>query len=439
MTEIDYGIKDIIENFNIMNKNINEEDLKVLVHYIKETIKKDYRLVESSALLLNTLIQGKGIKYIVELGSEILNNPVILVDSAYKIIAHSKKAEIEEKFWKENIEKGYCSYEFIKEVKKIKEVKQAPNSNYPFVVTCYASPIKKMVSKVIIDHRCMGNIIVLESKKNFDEESFKLLKTLSDVISEKLDKNGNYKNLKGLMYENLFLDLLEGNIKNENILKERAMSCDFNLNKDYFIFCVQLSKIEEKNKLKNLYSFIQEKFLNFKTVYYKENFIVLIDKIDMSIIEDEDIKTILNKNNVYVGISDFFSDIINMKKYYNQSLFALKNHKNYDDNLIKYSDFKVLDLIYNIKDKINLKDFCQNSVYKLIEYDKNKNTEYFETLKSYLKNNMNMIETAKSMYLHRNTLAYRINKIKDIIDYDLNDGDKNFEIYFTIKIIEEIK
>jgi len=433
-------VKSKIEKILINNPNFSKDNLEIdtLVNEIEEEVKKNYKIMEDSATLLNSLIQGKSIKYIINLGAEILKNPIILVDSAFKVIAYSRNKKIEEIFWKENVERGYCSLKFIKAVKKMKEVKKAPNSNNPYVVTCFASPTRKMVSKVIINHKCVGNLIMLEDHVNFDDKNKELFKTLSNVISEKLSKISKYSNIRGLMYENFLFDLIENNIKNEEILKERAESCDIEINKEYFLLNFDFSKMEKNKNFNNAFDEIQEYFLNLKTIYYNNNFIVLINSNNKEILENSDFQYLLKKYNLKLAVSDTFSKFLNFKDYYDQTVFTLNRVNSENKFIYFYSDFKFYDFLDKIKEKINLKEYCQKNIFDLIKNDKNKNTEYFETLKLYLKNNSNIVKTAKDLFIHRNTLSYRIKKIEDILGFELDNGEKNFELFFTIKIIEEL-
>lgn len=65
------------------------------------------RIVDSSASLLNSLIQGKGLNYIVLVGSEILGNPVFLVDASSKLLASSANTNILDTFWNDLVTSGY--------------------------------------------------------------------------------------------------------------------------------------------------------------------------------------------------------------------------------------------------------------------------------------------------------------------------------------------
>ena len=79
-----------------------------------------------------------------------------------------------------------------------------------------------------------------------------------------------------------------------------------------------------------------------------------------------------------------------------------------------------------------------NSAYpdklkKILEYDNANDSTLIPTLEKYLENQGSLIMTAESMNIHKNTVTYRINKIKSLLDLDITKP-KNIPI-----ILMEIK
>ena len=59
----------------------------------------------------------------------------------------------------------------------------------------------------------------------------------------------------------------------------------------------------------------------------------------------------------------------------------------------------------------------------LLKYDTENNTELTQTLLKFLECKFNISETAKGLYIHRNTLINRMNKIKELLYDDLESMD----------------
>ncbi len=75
--------------------------------------------------------------------------------------------------------------------------------------------------------------------------------------------------------------------------------------------------------------------------------------------------------------------------------------------------------------------YC-DTLQSLDDYDKQNSTPYIETLRMYFSCSFNAAETAKALFLHRNTLAYRLDKIKSLLGMNLTDSSELFSLYYGL-------
>ena len=66
-------------------------------------------------------------------------------------------------------------------------------------------------------------------------------------------------------------------------------------------------------------------------------------------------------------------------------------------------------------------DYCNNKLYKLEEYDHANGTFLQETLLAYYMNGFNSAKTADALFIHRNSLMYRLKKIEELLDIEMGD------------------
>ena len=66
-------------------------------------------------------------------------------------------------------------------------------------------------------------------------------------------------------------------------------------------------------------------------------------------------------------------------------------------------------------------DYCNNKLEKLEKYDNANGAFLEETLLNYYMNGFNTVKTAEVLYIHRNTLINRLDKIEEILEIELND------------------
>lgn len=101
---------------------------------------------------------------------------------------------------------------------------------------------------------------------------------------------------------------------------------------------------------------------------------------------------------------------------------------------IKYSELYIYKLLLAIEDKEMVKKFYDDTIGVLDIHDKINETDYVELLMSYFENNCKVTETANSLYVHRNTVNYKINKIQEILDLNLSDIGDRSRVYLSLMI-----
>ena len=63
----------------------------------------------------------------------------------------------------------------------------------------------------------------------------------------------------------------------------------------------------------------------------------------------------------------------------------------------------------------------------------------YKTLKAYLRNERNAVHTAKELFIHRSTLFYRLDRIKELIHIDLDDPSTRLYVNISYRILERLE
>lgn len=80
---------------------------------------------------------------------------------------------------------------------------------------------------------------------------------------------------------------------------------------------------------------------------------------------------------------------------------------------------------------------CSHELLKLKEYDQENNTELYETLRCYLNHERNAVQTAGTLYIHRSTLFYRLNRIKSLMDIDMDLPENRLYLQLSYFLLEQ--
>ena len=86
----------------------------------------------------------------------------------------------------------------------------------------------------------------------------------------------------------------------------------------------------------------------------------------------------------------------------------------------------------------DLQRFCATWLSDIMTYDETQHSDLLDTLNTYFANNGNTALTAKELKIHRNTLAYRLNRIAEITHLDLDDADVRLNLHLALKALTVI-
>ena len=104
--------------------------------------------------------------------------------------------------------------------------------------------------------------------------------------------------------------------------------------------------------------------------------------------------------------------------------------------MYEYDRYSIYHALEVCAERLDLLELCHDAVLTLERYDRKHGTAFMGTLHAYLASGMNARETAQTLYIHRNTLAKRLEKINDLITVDLTDRETVFHLLFSLRVIE---
>lgn len=132
----------------------------------------------------------------------------------------------------------------------------------------------------------------------------------------------------------------------------------------------------------------------------------------------------------YISIGKSTKSIRCLYKSYNQALSIqnfLQNKKNHS-NLLSYSDMGIYKLLLGIEDKDILEEYYSKTVLPLIEHDQKNDSDLARVLWCYLKHNGSVKDTADELFVHRNTINYKLNRAAEILDVELSSLDTRLQL-----------
>ncbi|MGX8796703.1 PucR family transcriptional regulator [Fusibacter sp. JL298sf-3] len=395
--------------------------------------------VFTDAMTLSAFKQYTSLQQLADHGEHLFNNPVIIVDSSFRVIAHSNRDRIEDAVWKLNVQRGYCSYEFIAYVRTMDDMKNSKNNSVPFPLKCYKSPYDRYASKVFLEGKLVGYILVLLQNKGLSESDKNMLYEIAGLSGACFKALLSHKNMLYIEHENFLMDLLDKRISSQEVLDEKIKIHNEFLKSKYVVICFDLTDFKVGTK-KNDFLAESINHLFYRRHIYYENYIVLLYDYDHWLDSDRlnEINDFAELNNIVIGISDEFVDLTRASAYYRQAKQTVLSKKRYKlkSSCLRYKQISYLALALDFEEKGG-DTYCYThpSLEKLKAYDDVNGTEFYLTLYTYLLNDQNAVLTGKDLFIHRNTVKYRIERIEEIADVCLNDPYEriNLLVSYTLK------
>ncbi len=243
------------------------------------------------------------------------------------------------------------------------------------------------------------------NKTSYKDEVLMLCDFLKDYLKSDEEKNNINVFLLDLINSKIDSYKLQDFFKLYNLRNSLSRIIDIEFHDKASIFIDKLETYIIDNKD---YFLIKHSPLHISIIDY-----VLDDKIisDIYHLKKKD-KIILNMG---IGNSYILSMI---SKSYNEAREAIRISLTYNlDFTSYYANLRLEEVVNNLS--TNEKERIFNSSY----YQKlnNLNLDMLETINTIFSSNLHLTDAAKELYIHRNTLVYRIDKIKNLIGLDIRE------------------
>lgn len=413
---------------------------ETLFNTVQMEFHKEIDLTSNISSIFSVLHTGNSLNKLIEIWSKTLGNSIIITNSLYKVLAMSD-IDIDEPALKFAKIHGYCSQESINKYKEL--TKKVVNSKNPIFLTCgIAENVHLIIKKLTIKNKIIGYIGVYKVNNKFSRSDIDALNVFSDIVSVEMKNNIYEEGFTNKAYESIIIDLLNNEIPIASILQNRLKTANWSLKKYFCLMKIPLSKSDQSIYF---FDYFYTKLLKNTTLSkfakYHNSLVVIInyDRQDEYQEEIHNITYILECNKIESGVSSVFteSELESLYIFYDQATKAHEIGKLiYKDYkyIFFYEDIALFHFFSKIKNKNELRMFCHPAYNKLLEYDKLNGTEYCKTIYEYILCANNVSASAEKLFIHRNTMSYRINKISEITGLDLTNGKNIYKLYMAIKI-----
>ena len=144
----------------------------------------------------------------------------------------------------------------------------------------------------------------------------------------------------------------------------------------------------------------------------------VLQKIDASPQFHGTIRSTCILGGIYTNPADFGTSYQEAKRLIpKKDILPNPKHK----KVLSATAMGIYQYLFNNDNHDEILNYCNERLGKLEEYDHANGTFLLDTLLAYYMNGFSVGKTAKELFIHRNSLQYRLNKIQELIDFELDD------------------
>jgi GAF domain-containing protein len=139
-----------------------------------------------------------------------------------------------------------------------------------------------------------------------------------------------------------------------------------------------------------------------------------------------------------IGIGNQCQNISDYRRGFAEASEALQMGQtlNHDGGVTHFNDLGVYRYLYKIARMDDLRDMYQDQVARIATYDRRKGTDLLDTLETYLECAGNLTKTSNRLFVHRNTLIQRLERLQSLCDIDLQDRSNWLTLQVAIKVFK---
>ena len=254
------------------------------------------------------------------------------------------------------------------------------------------------------------------------------IQNLLVAYKERFDKDNFIKNL---LLDNLLLVDIYNRAKKLHIDTEVRR----------VVFIVETNREKDGNELEKIRGIFGGKSKDFVTAVDEKNIIVVKEVADNEGYDElnKTAEVIVNlfradaENDVHVAYGTIVNEIKEVSRSYKEAKMALEVGKIFetDKYIVNYEKLGIGRLIYQLPLPL-CRMFIKEVLHGLTMDDFDDET--LATVNKFFENNLNVSETSRQLYIHRNTLVYRLDKLQKMTGLDLRNFDDAIIFKITLMV-----
>lgn len=421
-------------------QNVAEESWKCLAGCVFNSVQIIFEHCENwETSLKKEILDGGDLQKMLQISSDFLRNPLLVMGLDFTFLGQAGTESMPEKY--RLYHEDGIDMDHMNSLLQSEEYQKLEDSHRTELFPGSISGIRSLNHNIYPRERKTCRVVMREWNRPFTDGDYCLMEILAECLELMLSHSNVLEEEDEI--SKVFETILRDRTADYMEMSRRLSAQGWGSQHTYLCLILQLTYLNQKNLSTNaICHYIRKQFPHSSSFLFQGEIVTFFNLTLLEQDEDEIGSTLtyfIRDSYLKAGYSRPVRGHMYFRRQFIQARTALDVGGRKKPYLwIHHFDQVALTyIIEQVTRRLPASMICHTGLLKLQETDEQGQSEYMKTLRTYLDQNLNATRSAEELFIHRSTFLYRLDKIKEILQSELDDPDEIFYLNLSFRLLEQ--
>lgn len=386
------------------------------------------------------MLEHAGMERLLQVTSEFLQNPLTVIGLDFTFVAEAGSKYLPPRA-RLYTDEG-LNVEYVNALLQNETYREMADTHETVMFPAYISGCRSMNRNLFVDEKATHRLILTECRVEITQGVICVL----DILSEKLEFLLAHEEEEAdpdRDIEQIFVRVLSDRTADYMQISRELSELGWGGNHEYMCLILQITYLNQQNlSTKAICRYIKKKLGDSVSFLYQDEIVVFFDLTRLGMNQEEvagKLVYFIRDTYLKAGYSRVMTGHMNLRRQYVQAKTALDVGSRKKPYLwIHYfSQVAMTYILEQATKRLPGTMICHEGLLELKKHDEENQTKYMETLRVYLEQHLSATQAARELFIHRSTFLYRLDRIREILQSDLDDPEEIFYLELSFRLLEQ--
>lgn len=386
------------------------------------------------------MLEHAGMERLLQVTSEFLQNPLTVIGLDFTFVAEAGSKYLPPRA-RLYTDEG-LNVEYVNALLQNETYREMADTYETVMFPAYISGCRSMNRNLFVDKKATHRLILTECRVEITQGVICVL----DILSEKLEfllAHEEEETDPDRDIEQIFVRVLSDRTADYMQVSRELSELGWGGNHEYMCLILQITYLNQQNlSTKAISRYIKKKLGDSVSFLYQDEIVVFFDLTRLGMNQEEvagKLVYFIRDTYLKAGYSRVMTGHMNLRRQYVQAKTALDVGSRKKPYLwIHYfSQVAMTYILEQATKRLPGTMICHEGLLELKKHDEENQTQYMETLRVYLEQHLSATQAARELFIHRSTFLYRLDRIREILQSDLDDPEEIFYLELSFRLLEQ--